>query len=51
MLTIYLIRGMTKEFVEQWWDAEKYVPDGIVAGSTLWELVNQPVEKASERTV
>ena len=42
----YLIRGLTKEFVEQWWDAEKYVPDGIIAGSTLWDLVNQPIEKA-----
>ncbi len=42
----YLIQGLVKEFVEEWWNAEKYVPDGIVAGSTLWELVNQPVEKA-----
>jgi len=41
-----LIHGFTKEFVEEWWNAEKYVPDGIVAGSTLWDLVNQPVEKA-----
>jgi twinkle protein len=42
----YLSRGKTKEFIETWWNAEKFVPDGIVAGSTLWELVNQPVEKA-----
>ena len=42
----YLSRGYTKEFIETWWNSEKYVPDGIVAGSTLWELVNQPVEKA-----
>ena len=42
----YLANGKTKEFIETWWNAEKYVPDGIVAGSTLWELVNQPVEKA-----
>jgi twinkle protein len=42
----YLIQGYVKEFVEEWWNAEKYVPDGIVAGSTLWDLVNQPVEKA-----
>ncbi len=47
----YLIRGLTKEFVEQWWDAEKYVPDGIVAGSTLWDLVNQPVDPNLIRNV
>ena len=35
-----------KEFVDRWWKAEQYVPDGIVAGSGLWDLVNQPVEKA-----
>lgn len=42
----YLAKGLNKEFVDTWWDAEKYVPDGIVSGSTLWDLVNQPVEKA-----
>ena len=42
----YLSRGKNKEFIDTWWNAEKYVPDGIVSGSTLWELVNQPVEKA-----
>ena len=42
----YLAKGLNKEFVDTWWDAEKYVPDGIVSGSTLWELVNQVEEKA-----
>jgi twinkle protein len=42
----YLAKGLNKEFVDTWWDAEKYVPDGIVSGSTLWELVNQKEEKA-----
>jgi twinkle protein len=42
----YLSKGLNKEFVETWWDAEKYVPDGIVSGSTLWDLVNQKEEKA-----
>jgi twinkle protein len=42
----YLAKGLNKEFVDTWWDAEKYVPDGIVSGSTLWELVNQREEKA-----
>jgi len=42
----YLAKGLNKEFVDTWWNAEKYVPDGIIAGSTLWELVNQAEEKA-----
>ena len=42
----YLSKGLNKEFVETWWDAEKYVPDGIVSGSSLWEMVNQAEEKA-----
>ena len=28
------------------WNAETYTPDGIVAGNSLWESVNTPVEKA-----
>ena len=42
----YLSKGLNKEFVETWWDAEKYVPDGIVSGSSLWDMVNQAEEKA-----
>ena len=42
----YLAKGLHKEFVDTWWDAEKYVPDGIVSGSSLWDLVNQKEEKA-----
>ena len=42
----YLSAQESKGFVEQWWKAEQFVPDGIVCGSTLWELVNQPVERA-----
>jgi len=42
----YLKSNQAKLFTDKWWSAEKYVPDGIIAGSTLWELVNQPVAKA-----
>jgi twinkle protein len=42
----YLSKGLNKDFVDTWWDAEKYVPDGIVSGSTLWDMVNQAEEKA-----
>ena len=40
----YLQAGWTKTFVERWWAAERYVPSGIVDGSTLWDLVSQPME-------
>jgi twinkle protein len=42
----YLANNEMKLFVDKWWSADKYVPDGIVAGSTLWEQVNAPVAKA-----
>lgn len=42
----YLSNHEGKLFVERWWAAEQYVPDGIVPGKGLWDLVNQPVEKA-----
>jgi len=42
----YLKAGKGGEYVKQWWAAEQWVPDGIIAGSTLWEAVNKPVEKA-----
>ena len=42
----YLASQESKGFVDQWWKSEQYVPDGIVPGSTLWEVVNQPVERA-----
>ena len=43
----YLRNGRTNEFVNQWWRAETYVPDGIVAESSLWSTVNTP-EPAAE---
>jgi len=42
----YLSAGKSKEFIDSWYSAEKFVPDGIIAGSTLWDEVNAPVEKA-----
>jgi twinkle protein len=42
----YLSAQESKGFVDRWWQAEQYVPDGIVPGSQLWDVVNQPVEKA-----
>ena len=42
----YLSQEKQKDFVDGWWKAERYTPDGIIDGSSLWELVKQPVEKA-----
>lgn len=42
----YLTHAEEADFINRWWRAEQYVPDGIVAGSSLWDLVNQPIEKA-----
>ena len=42
----YLQANKVAEYVALWWKAERFTPDGIVDGSGLWDLVNQPVEKA-----
>ena len=33
-------------FVDRWWKAESFVPDGIVAGSSLWDTVCTPMAPA-----
>lgn len=38
----YLQAGATKDFVNEWWKAETYVPDGIVNAADLWEEVLKP---------
>ena len=43
----YLKAGKTADYIKQWWAAEQWTPDGIIAGSTLWDEVNKPVEKSS----
>ncbi len=42
----YLSQGRGKEFLDYWWKAEKYTPDGIIDGQTLWQEVSTPVSKA-----
>jgi twinkle protein len=42
----YLENDAGKEFIDSWWSAESYIPDGIIQGNTLWELVSAPIEKA-----
>jgi len=38
----YLQAGATKEFVNEWWKAETYIPDGIVNAADLWEEICKP---------
>ena len=38
----YLIAGATKDFVNEWWRASPYVPDGIVNAADLWEEISKP---------
>ena len=38
----YLIKGATKEFINAWWKAEAYKPDGIINGVDLWEELRKP---------
>jgi twinkle protein len=42
----YLKDSKSADFVKAWWAAEQYVPDGIIAGADLLDLVLQPLEKA-----
>lgn len=38
----YLIAGATKEFVNAWWKAAPFTPDGIINGKDLWEELRKP---------
>ena len=43
----YLINGEEKQFQQMWWDSKKYTPEGIVAGSDMWEtIVAGPTESS-----
>lgn len=42
----YLKDRAEHKFQQKFWQAEQHVPDGIVAGTSLWDLVNQPVKSA-----
>ena len=43
----YLLAGKTREYIAAFWAAEKFVPDGIVNGASLWDEVCKPLEKAA----
>jgi twinkle protein len=41
----YLMKGRQADFVDAWWKAEVYTPDGIINGIDLWEEINTPIQK------
>jgi twinkle protein len=43
----YLKANKTAQFVQDWWRAEQYIPDGIVPGVGLYEEVMKPLAKAN----
>jgi len=38
----YVAANKEATFVQRWWAAEAFIPDGIVAGTNLWDLVSMP---------
>ena len=42
----YLQENRTADFVSMFWKAERWTPDGIVAGASLYDAVMTPLEKA-----
>ena len=42
----YLLDNKSAEFVSAFWKAERWTPDGIIAGATLYEEVMKPLAKA-----
>lgn len=42
----WLSDGKEAGFVDRWWKAEGYIPDGIVNGSSLWDEVSSPMPPA-----
>ena len=42
----YLQEGRTAEFVNMFWRAERWTPDGIISGDSLYDEVMKPLEKA-----
>jgi twinkle protein len=42
----YLMENRSTEYVNSFWRAERWTPDGIIAGSSLYESVMTPIEKA-----
>lgn len=42
----WLSESKEAQWVDRWWRSESYVPDGIVSGASLWDLVSEPMAPA-----
>jgi twinkle protein len=42
----YLVANKQQEFIKDFWAAQTFMPDGIISGSTLKDLVLEPLEKS-----
>jgi len=42
----YLVNNREKFFLEDWWAAESFTPDGIIAGKDMWEIVQEDKSEA-----
>jgi twinkle protein len=43
----YLIANKTDDFINCWWSAERYTPDGIIAGTDLWDKLKEGPAKTA----
>ena len=43
----YLSNNKIKDFESAWWNAEAYTPDGIIAGTDLWDVLQQGPAKTA----
>ena len=43
----FLLNNDDRAYTASFWAAERFVPDGIINGASLWDEVNRPVEKAA----
>ena len=42
----YLVNNREKFFLEDWWAAESYTPDSIIAGKDMWDIVQEDKSEA-----
>ena len=43
----FLLQDDDRAYIASFWAAERFVPDGIINGASLWDEVNRPVETAA----
>ena len=38
----YLINNKQEEFLQAWYQSEDYAPEGVIAGTELWDIIKEP---------